>query len=168
MAVRGVRATQTAVTARLHYSTRILHNSQYPIAPHFFTYHLRTGWALCRTHKNAQFERVSPHSPKAVLSDYLPVKTLPFTAETQGGISPEGHKGPWRLARLTSLSWMSLLHRSTGRRGKAGALCSNDHTAACRLCVILLSSTTPRGPSLHLLQHSGFVHVSCTAFCPSW
>lgn len=96
--------------------TRVLHNSQYPIA-RFFTYHLRMGRALCRTHKNAHFERVSPHSQKAVLSDYLPMKTLPPTAEIQWGICPEGHKEPWRLARLTPLSWMSLLHRCTGRQG---------------------------------------------------
>lgn len=49
---------------------------------HFFTYHLRTGWALCRKHKNAWFERVSPQSQKAILSDYLSMKTLSPTAET--------------------------------------------------------------------------------------
>lgn len=117
MAVRAVRATQTAIIAHLHHSTRILHNSQYSNTPHFFTYHLRMGWALCRKHKNAWFERVSPQSQKAILSDYLPMKTLPPTAETWWGICPEGHKGPWRLACLTPLSWMSLLHRSMGRQG---------------------------------------------------
>lgn len=147
MAVHGVRATQTAVTAHLHHSTRILHNSQYPTTPHFFTHHLRTGWSLRRTHKNAWFERVSPHSQKAVLSDHLPMETLPLTAETRWGIRPEGHQGPWRPPRSAPLSWMSLLHPSTGRQEH----CAQRTTPLPITSVSPCCPPPPQGPSPHLL-----------------
>lgn len=137
------RATQTAIIAHLHHSTRILHNSQYPNTPHFFTYHLRTGWALCRKHKNAWFERVSPQSQKAILSDHLSMKTLSPTAETWWGICPEGHKGPWRLAHLTPL----LLDVSASpQHGEAGGRQKHCAQMTRLLPVTFASSCCPPPP----------------------
>lgn len=158
VAARGVRATQTAVTARLHHSTRILHNSQDPVAPCFFTHHLRTCRALCRMHRHAWFGRVSSHSQNAILSGHLPVETLPPAAEEGEasllkGIEGRGGQHAWLL------SPDPLQHGEAGARARRTTLLPVTSVSPC---------CPPRPPGSLPTPPSVLTRVSCTAFCPSW